>query len=263
MQGPDTGTKCVKPGSLHPYHPTEDLFIQDDEDFELLRQDPFFILSRLFLQAARSWSQVLNFVDENVQSCSVVAEDLLSPALEQLRFNASLVTRFEEFLAENLHVIQERGDASWPKPSPALENRMAQIQKALLKNYEFLIGHCRSLSSRCKTGSGILVSAAQLIEAHEGTSQARQAHSLTRLAFVFIPLTFVASVFGMNVAVFKEYPSIWLYFVIAVPLTTLSWFLSATFGRKGRTSIQSNIFRWPLAIRKLLSNRKDQSTSNA
>lgn len=228
---------------------------------ELLRQDPFFILSRLFLRAARSWSQVLNFIDEDVQACSVVAEDLLSPALEQLRFNASLVTRFEGFLAEDLHVIQERGDASWPKPNPALEPRIADIQKALLKDYGFLIGHCRSLSSRCKTGSGILVSAAQLIEAHEGTTQARQAHSLTRLAFVFIPLTFVASVFGMNVAAFKECPSIWLYFVVAVPVTTLSWFLSVTFGRKGRSPIQSSIFRWSIAIRKLFSNHRDQSTS--
>lgn len=250
IQGPGVMPKGANFDSLHSYHPMEDLFIQDDKDFELLRQDPFFILSRLYMQAARSYSQVLNFVDQDMQAYSLMTEDLLSPALEQLRFNANLITRIEGFLAEELYVIQERGAVSWPKASAALESTILNIQKDLLANYNFLISHCRSLSSRCKTESDILVSAAQLIEAHEGTTQARQVHRLTRLAFVFIPLTFVASIFGMNVAVFKEYPSIWTYFLVAIPLTIISWFVSGILGGRNKSLGRFDVFKWPIAKRK-------------
>lgn len=216
--------------SLHPYHPVHDLFALEDSDFALLRQEPFFHLSRLFLIAARSWSLLLNFVNQDIQSCSVEREDLLSPALEQLRFNSGLLERVKTFLEENQHVIRERGALAWPKTSdPMLNAKVLTVQASLDKNYSFLIYRCERLMTRCETGSNILVSAAQLLEAQKGINQARQVHVLTKLAFIFIPLSFVASLFGMNVSAFKGYPSIWIYFVIAVPLTALSWLVSQTF----------------------------------
>ncbi len=231
--GPGTTTEFA---SLHPYHPIDDLYVQEDGDLELLRQDPFFMLGRLFLRVAQSWSPLLNFVEEDIDACTVGDQEYLQSVLDQLRFNANLVMRIKGFLAENLHVIQERGDASWPRVSePALEHKILAVQSSLIKNYKFLIVRCEQLAARCERGSGILVSAAQLIEAHEGTNQARQVHDLTRLAFVFIPLTFVASIFGMNVSVFRGYPSIWIYFLVAAPLTMLSWIVSGKLALTGRT----------------------------
>lgn len=199
---------------------------------ELYRQDPFFILSKLFSLAARSWSQLLNYLDGDIQVCSRAGKDQFSPALEQLRFNASLLGRIESFLAEDKYVIEERGVSSWPKPSDSeLEERILVIQSSLLKDYNFLIGRCAQLAAKCEAGSEILVSAAQLLEAQKGINQAKQVHDLTKLAFIFIPLSFVASIFGMNVSAFKDDPPIWIYFVIALPLTMLSWFGSALFDR--------------------------------
>lgn len=226
----DQGSDGANLVSLHPYHPVHDLFAVEDSDFELLRQEPFFHLSRLFLIAARSWSLLLNFVDQDIQSCSVEREDLLSPALEQLRFNSGLLERVGAFLEENQHVIREREALTWPKTSdPVLNAKVLTIQASLDKNYTFLIHRCERLKTRCETGSRILVSAAHLLEAQKGINQARQVYVLTKLAFVFIPLSFVSSLFGMNVSAFRGYPSIWIYFVIAVPLTALSWLVSETF----------------------------------
>ena len=215
--------------NLHPYHPVNDLSASDDSEFELLRQEPFFLLSRLFVLAARSWSQLLNFVEQDIQSCSIVGEDLLSPALEQLRFNSDLLERVRAFLTEDQHVVRERGAPTWPKTSePALNAKVLSVQTSLDTDYSFLIHRCERLVTRCENSSSILVSAEQLLEAQKGIGQAQEIRGLTKLAFVFIPLTFVAGLFGMNVSEFKGNPSIWIYFVVAVPLTALSWFASET-----------------------------------
>ena len=79
--------------SLHSYHPADDLLVEEDNDYELLRQDPFYLLSRLYRHAARSWSQLLNFLDGDIEACPAVSASQFSTALEQLRFNVGLLTR--------------------------------------------------------------------------------------------------------------------------------------------------------------------------
>jgi hypothetical protein len=50
---------------------------------------------------------------------------------------------------------------------------------------------------------------------------------LTTLATFYIPLSFIASIFGMNVTQFDPSISvqIWIYFVVALPVTAASMFL--------------------------------------
>ena len=232
-EGPNVN-KSAATSSSHPYHPVDDLYGQDSGEIELIRQDPFFILSRLFSSAGRSWSQVLNHLDEDIQacaSCSTTDEIQLSAALEQLQFNARLIGRFEGFLEENYHVIEERGDESWPKASDlALEARLVKVQASLRKDYKLLLARCTWLASRCEVLSRTLVGAMQLLEAKKGIDQAKQVHDLTRLAFIFIPLTFVSGVFGMNVSTFKDYPPLWIYFAVAIPITLFSWYGSGILG---------------------------------
>ena len=183
-------------------------------------------------------SPVLNHLDEDIEacaSCPTTDETQLSAALEQLQFNARLIVRFQGFLWDNYHIIEERGDESWPKTSdPALQERLVKVQVSLKKDYKSLRDRCARLASSCEGSSRTLVSAMQLLEAKKGIDQAKQVHDLTRLAFIFIPLTFVSGVFGMNVSTFKDYPPLWTYFVIAVPLTFCSWYGSRILGLNGR-----------------------------
>ena len=219
--------------SLHPYHPIDDLVAHGDADIDLLLQDPFYIVSRLLSSASRSWSQLLNYIDGDIQVCSAAEEEQLSAALEQFRFNFGLLIRIKGFLAEDLLVIEEKGSVSWPKATdPALRARIDGIQASLAKDYGFLIIRSGQLASRCETGIGVLVSVAQLQEAQKGINQTKQVHDLTKLAFFFIPLTFVSSIYGMNVSLFKDYPPIWTYFATAVPLTAVVWFVSGMYGRQ-------------------------------
>src|SRR5437868_2898165 len=51
----------------------------------------------------------------------------------------------------------------------------------------------------------------------------RETRAITSLATFYIPLSFVSSLLGMNVVeISSQKTSIWLFFIIAVPLTLIS-----------------------------------------
>ena len=209
------------PSSLDQFHPLKNVHITDLIDGELLQTDPFFLLSTLLSTAALSWSQLLNYLEEDIKDCQRSGPTQFKYALEQLRFNAGLINRIEGFLIENTHIIQGGGYRSWPKAkSSEAQQRKLQIQKALESDHVHLAEKCTRLAKECEIGSSILVSSAQLLESQKGIDQAAQVQSLTKLAFFFIPMGFVASLFGMNVAELKDDgPHLWVFFVIALPLS--------------------------------------------
>lgn len=47
-------------------------------------------------------------------------------------------------------------------------------------------------------------------------------HRLSWITFIFLPLTFITGVFGMNVDIFKENPRVKWYFITAVPFVSPS-----------------------------------------
>ena len=197
-----------------------DLFTNVVDELDLLRQDPIFILGKLLTQSARAWSQLINFLNEDIEACSFVSQDQFSPAMEQLRYNASVIDRIKGCLEANQQVIEECGSASWSKTTgPTISRKILELQSSLQKNHVVLIRRCDQLTSRCHGSLGILVSAAQLLEAQRSINHAKQVHKLTKLAFIFFPLSFVALIFGMNVSALQNFPPIWVYFLIAIPLT--------------------------------------------
>jgi Mg2+ and Co2+ transporter CorA len=68
----------------------------------------------------------------------------------------------------------------------------------------------------------ILESQKSVEQSQMSIAQSRQINKLTRLAFVYIPLSFISSVFGMNVKEIQANPSIWVFFATAIAFTFLS-----------------------------------------
>ncbi|KAK8135653.1 hypothetical protein PG984_003593 [Apiospora sp. TS-2023a] len=63
-------------------------------------------------------------------------------------------------------------------------------------------------------------------EAHLSTSLATSMKRLSWITFVFLPITFTASVFGMNVNLFKDNPEWWWFVIVSgvvLSLTILGW----------------------------------------
>ncbi|KAI9670067.1 MAG: hypothetical protein M1817_004547 [Caeruleum heppii] len=231
------------PAVLDRFHPLKDMLLHDADELELLWTDPFFLLSKLLIAAALSWSQLVNFLSEDVRQCRAAGPARSALALEQLNYDAELLDQIQGHLRDNIYIIQRGGCPSWPKASKSsLVRRKEAIIKMLEVDHDALSSLCRQLSKQCEVASSILVSSAQLAESQKGIAQARQVHSLTRLAFFFIPMTFVASVFSMSVAELQRHPSIWVYFTIAMPISCAAWIAAGwrdLFDANGKFSIRA------------------------
>ncbi|KAL8845892.1 MAG: hypothetical protein Q9221_008976 [Calogaya cf. arnoldii] len=119
------------------------------------------------------------------------------------------------------------------------------------RNCERLLVQCRlhiaKVQERRRTTHGSLMTAMSLVESKRGISEAESVTKLTELAFFFIPLTFAASLFSMQV---KELDanttSVAVFFAVALTITVCSYAL--------RLVIRSSAFlgfmqRWKSKIR--------------
>lgn len=197
----------------HPYHPFGDILRNDLAGEDLLQEDPFYIASRLYCHASRERAQLLNFIESDIAECSRVDIEHLSSSLGQLRFNLQLVRRVERYCKEDLIGIDRHDSFAMPQSS-ALGD-IEKLRKLLQKDYAYLIEQCTNLALQCETSSQVLVSMAQLMEAQKGIRQSRQLAGLTFLAFIFVPLSYTSSIFGMNVTGIRDGVEIWVWVVLS------------------------------------------------
>jgi Mg2+ and Co2+ transporter CorA len=110
--------------------------------------------------------------------------------------------------------------------------------KELKTDLEYLLARIEIISGRCNRMTDILLSTMSILESQKSIEQSEQVNKLTRLAFVYIPLSFISSIFGMNVKEIQVNPSIWVFFLTAIVFTSL-WVCVVSW---------QNIKRWASAL---------------
>lgn len=208
---------------INTFHPRDHVRVRNEQDLELLRASPFAVLANVLHRAASAWTQVLNFIDSDIDRCKTPdanpSAKTLGFALEQLRFNHDFLAHAKKCCEDNIYLIECRGCPSWPGDgSYGKDSTGARLVSILLVDYRYLVNRCSDLSRRCQSVSQILMDTIRGKEALESLK-------LTKLAFVFIPLGVVASFFGMNVDILKNNPPIWVFVAIAVPVTVLTYLM--------------------------------------
>lgn len=222
-----------------PFYPKDHVRVASDEELALLRKSPFAVLANVLARAASAWAQILNFVDSDIDKCKTPAPspvssvaDALGLALEQLRFNLDFLAHAQQSLNDNVCLIESRGCQTWPGHQEYGTGTLGEkLVSSLLMDHKYLIGRCSELSRRCETVSQVLADTMKMIEARESLDQTKRLNNLTVLAFVFVPLGFVSTFFGMNVDVFKDNPSIWIYFAVSLPTAGIVFLVLYLFPR--------------------------------
>jgi CorA-like Mg2+ transporter protein len=103
------------------------------------------------------------------------------------------------------------------------------------------IGH---LGQQAGTVSNMLTSNMSLLESKRSIAEAKSITKLTELAFLFIPLTFSATLFGMQVEEFNDRAPLSTFIAVALATTTISY--------GSRLLIRS---RWVVSLRQVCSTR--------
>ncbi|KAF2966572.1 hypothetical protein GQX73_g7035 [Xylaria multiplex] len=193
----------------HPFHPFRDC--NTSEICQNLRNRPIVGLYTLLSSAVLSWNQVLNFIEDDIDENQDTHDDQdAMGALSQTLFNAKIIHRFETFIRRDLELLKNycrngslefRSSASSrDQPHGSLESLDTDpMIESLLEDYKSLVDKCELLIRRCESSRNVLQSAAQWNEAQRSMNQTTEINKLTRIVFIFAPLSFLASVFGMNV----------------------------------------------------------------
>ncbi|CAG9996182.1 unnamed protein product [Clonostachys byssicola] len=212
-----------------PFHPLKNVALLDEIDFQLVNQDPFFLLSSILRTSFRSWTQVLKVLANTVASCHdklTLPQTQLHHYLSQLRSCIAMVNHIKELLLENQDIMKNGGHSKWPKASTdETRLRKHQFQSQLIADHEYLLSRCDHLLVECESTTTALLGFAQLMASERSISQAKEVQRLTAMAAVFIPVTFATGIFGMNIKEFEPAPRWWYPFTVALVLVlfTTTW----------------------------------------
>ena len=176
-----------------------------------------------------------------------VFELVAQAELQFLTFCASMLNKFEDtdysrepdclpnlknlkqLLYRHLHQNQEACSSLenmqsplWPRADDdRLQQKAEGSAQDLKEDYSYLLTTNKQLYEHCTEAIGTLMNEIVIAESREAIVQTARMGKLTFLAFIFVPLSFTTSFFGMNLQELggdKDTLSIWVWFLISVPL---------------------------------------------
>ncbi|KAG7001407.1 hypothetical protein G7Y79_00032g067600 [Physcia stellaris] len=101
-----------------------------------------------------------------------------------------------------------------------------ELQTLLLKDFSHIAATFEAYNSRLIDMAPIVTSTIQVIDSQRALIETANISRLTHLAMVFVPLTFVTGLFSMNDNIAPGGKAFWLYFVVAIPLCLVVYFLA-------------------------------------
>lgn len=195
-------------------------------DRAISASDSFYALHELFSFASFSEVQFLNMLESKLTKeldQSVMIEQQ-NPTLSNLLYHQQVLGRHIRWIQDNITKIEDRNLAKWPRmPLDKVKQLKSEIAaEKLLKDYRHLLFHAQTLSDQCNKGMHIVMNNAMIKESREAIAQAAGVAKLTRLAFLFIPLGFTTSFWGMNFKQITGDQDIWWWFVMSFPIFVIS-----------------------------------------
>lgn len=172
-------------------------------DKTLAVQDPFYALTDVLNFIAQSEHQFLNLMD-SISHDSITKPDYSDPqlGLRDVVHNKSILERHVRYIKECISLVQSRGGPDW-NPSPEQISKKATVAaQKLSADFEFLLKCAQRLVSSYNDHIQIIMRQATIRESCSAIQQAETIQRLTWLAFLFLPLSFVTSFYGMNLVEF-------------------------------------------------------------
>ena len=200
-------------------------WIEHREHRQLSRQTKFGPLDLLFGIISRDTLELIHLMD---LALSEIGHDILDDSIIQQRllhwryliekFDLELrqlqksLIKFAEFLSPS--------QIAKPSVQPSKSTESVPLHDLLKDNLK----HLTELQQRTSRSYKSLMANMSIVESKRGIAEAESVTKLTELAFLFIPLTFSASIFSMQVRELDATRvSIAAFFILAIIITTSSY----------------------------------------
>jgi hypothetical protein len=90
---------------------------------------------------------------------------------------------------------------------------------SLMEDYEHIKYNVSDCGARLESMLPTVTSLVQIVDSRRSFAQTANVSRLTVLALVFVPLSFVSSLFSMNPELGPSSVHFWIYFAVAIPVT--------------------------------------------
>lgn len=173
----------------------------------------------IYLLVSNLWEENLRYLDKEIKRISF--RELRNP---ELNINSVLHDR-----REDLASVKE-GLAETEMYFPAqvykyfgIHPDWRSLPRTQKGNLERLIDTATKLEAFLMETFQLFMSSVSVQDSHLSNAQARRGSQLTFLAFVYVPLSFVTGIYGMNIKQINSSGlNIWVCFVTLVPVTILT-----------------------------------------
>lgn len=107
------------------------------------------------------------------------------------------------------------------KSRDSLEAKGRSSLQFLTEDFEVLSNNIENAGRRLENMLPVVTSLVQIIDARQSFAETTNISRLTILALIFVPLSFVSSLFSMNPENGPGGKEFWVYFAVAIPITFL------------------------------------------
>jgi CorA-like Mg2+ transporter protein len=196
-------------------------------DKDLASRDALYALSELFHFAASAEVQFLNLLHKRIEhELSFVGAENVgqyhSVSLLNLKYIKMLLTSHAQGLTETIGILRNRQSLDWPRVDNAATTEKAAV--LLLADFEYLLQRAETLARECEQGMATLANSSVLEESRRSANMAMRVQRLTVIGTIFIPLSFVCSMWGMN---FQELGTgsqpMWMLSVSSAPVLLFAY----------------------------------------
>ena len=195
-------------------------------DWTQAASNPLSAVQEVFTFHAAAELQYLNMleklINEQLRECESAQEEADIGSILHFDYAKSILIRHHAHLQQLLEKLDIEF-ARWNRARPENQAASEELQGTLKMDLLYLSNRLLSTISLCEAGRSTVMSNVSIQESKRSSREAILVTGLTkatnRLTFIFLPLSFLTSVFGMNFRQLGQGTlSIWLWVSIALPL---------------------------------------------
>lgn len=166
---------------------------------DLMRIDALYAFSELFAFAAFSENQFINFVEKQVTDTVRAFRGQEQWSIATLKYSKDLLEDHVQHIQSTLNCLENEDKSNMPRAKEVADcEARNMVLEFLLDDFKYLLLRTQNIATRAKEGTETIMNDILLKDSRQSINQAREVGRLSLLAYFFLPMSFVTSVFGMN-----------------------------------------------------------------
>ena len=209
-----------------PYLPSTSLHLEmvnfyanlSTKETQIIRADSFSTIHHILRLMAAEWLNVSHIIECELTQLDYRRENgitgfnSLQQEVNVLHMWRRRCARYGDMLRRSEEICSHRGPMSWPKLDDSESTNM------ITKDFQAVQDKFKRMETNAEKQISTVFAKISVEAGEESIDEARRVTRLTVIATIFLPMSFVASIFGMSGRFALDGDRWWMYVAVAIPL---------------------------------------------